>query len=246
MAIKASTDKEFRDFNLVSQLCDISGNPVTWANPIFILPRYTNGSTAHTKTFSAAADYADGTNHNVSSSGWSYDFEMIEMPPTPGAWYNYTYDTNGGRRGSSSSPSNGTPLNDYGSMMSLYMDIHVGDGPHPGVGTNYAHIALLVNQYGAHHQYQYSGASVNYTQARTVFENASGNQNIKISGQNYSSRFYSQIFCLGNFQSASFSGGRFLRLINHGGGASNRSRVTVTGGQLIIHGRTGTSSATDR
>ena len=246
MAIKASTDKEFRDFNLVSQLCDISGNPVTWANPIFILPRYTNGSTAHTKTFSAAADYADGTNHNVSSSGWSYDFEMIEMPPTPGAWYNYTYDTNGGRRGSSSSPSNGTPLNDYGTMMSLYMDIHVGDGPHPGIGARYAHIAFLINQYGAHHQYQYSGATVNYAQARTFFDLSAGNQNIKISGQNYSSRLYSQIFCMGNFQSASNSGGRFLRLVNHGGLAANKSRVCVTGGQLIIHGRTGTSSQTDR
>lgn len=246
MAIKASTDKEFRDFNLVSQLCDTSGNPVTWNNIVEIMPRYTSGTTAHTKTFSAAGDYADPSNHNTSGSGWSYDFRMIEMPPTPGAWYNYTYDTNGGRRGSSSGPSNGTPLNDYGTMMSLYMDIHVGDGPHPGIGSRYAHIALLVNQYGAHHQYQYSGASVDYTQARTIFENASGNQNIKISGQNYGSRLYSQIFCIGNFQSASFSGGRFLRLINHGGAVSQFSRVTVTGGQLVIHGRTGTSSATDR
>ena len=246
MAIKASTDKEFRDFNLVSQLCDISGNPVTWANPIFILPRYTDNSTAASKTFSAAGDYSDSSNHNVSSSGWSYDFEMIQMPPTPGAWYNLTYDTNSGRRGTSSNPTGSTPLNDYGTMMSLYMDIHVGDGPHPGVGTNYAHIALLTQQYGAHHQYQYSGASVNYTQARTIFDHTSGNQNIKISGQNYSSRLYSQIFCMGNFQSNSYSGGRFLRLINHGGGAANKSRVCVTGGQLLIHGKTGNSSATDR
>ena len=246
MAIKSSTNKEIRDFNLVSQLCDINGNPVTWDNIVEIAPRYTDGSTASSKTFSAAADYADGSNHNTSGSGWSYDFEMIEMPPTPGAWYNFTYDTNSGRRGSSSSPTSSTPLNDYGTMMSLYMDIHVGDGPHPGVGTNYAHIALLTQQYGAHHQYQFSGATVNYTEARTIFEHSTANQNIKISGQNYGGRLYSQIFCLGNLQSASFSGGRFLRLINHGGGASSKSRVTVTGGQLIIHGRTGTSSATDR
>ena len=72
------------------------------------------------------------------------------------------------------------------------------------------------------------------------------NQNIKIAGQNYSSRLYSQIHCMGNFQTASYSGGRFLRLINHGGGAANKSRITVAGGQLIIHGRTGTSSQTDR
>lgn len=246
MAIKASTDKEFRDFNLVSQLCDTSGNPVTWNNIVQIVPRYTDNSTAASKYFSAAGDYSDPNYHNVSGSSWSYDFELVQMPPTPGAWYNYTYDTNSGRRGSSSGPSNGTPLNDYGNMMSLYMDIHVGDGPHPGIGTNYAHIALLVQQYGAHHQYQYSGASVNYAQARTIFEFSAGNQNIKIAGQNYSSRLYSQIHCMGNFQTASYSGGRFLRLINHGGGAANKSRITVAGGQLIIHGRTGTSSQTDR
>ena len=68
MAIKASTDKEFRDFNIVSQLCDINGNPVTWANPIFILPRYTDNSTAASKYFNAAGDYSDSSNHNVSSS----------------------------------------------------------------------------------------------------------------------------------------------------------------------------------
>ena len=126
------------------------------------------------------------------------------------------------------------------------MDIHVGDGPHPGVGTNYAHIALLTQQYGAHHQYQYSGASVNYTQARTIFEHTSANQNVKIAGQNYGGRLYSQIFCMGEMQSASYSGGRFLRLINWGGGPSNKSRLTVTGAQLIIHGKSGNSSSTDR
>ena len=247
MAIKASTNKEIRDFNLVSQLCDTSGNPVTWNNPVEILPRYTDNSTAVSKTFSAAGDYADPSYHNnVGGTGWSYDFRIIQMPPTPGGWYNITYDTNSGRRGSSSSPTSDTPLNDYGNAMSLYMDIHVGDGPHPGVGTNYAHIALLTNQYGAHHMYQYSGASVNYAQARTIFEHSSGNQNVKISGQNYGGRLYSQIFCMGNLQTASYSGGRFLRLINHGGGPSNKSRLTVTGAQLIIHGRTGESSATDR
>ena len=243
MGIKSNQDKHFQDFNLVSQLCDTSGNPVTWDNRVEIMPRYTSGTTAHTKTFSAAGDYSDASNHNTSGSGWSYDFRMVQMPPTPSPWYNYTYDTNSGRR---SGPTNATALNDHGSTMSLYMDIHVGDGPHPGIGTNYAHIALLTQQYGAHHQYQYSGASVNYTQARTIFEFTSGNQNVKISGQNYGTRLYSQIFCMGERQSANYSGGRFLRLINWGGAVSQFSRVTVTGGQLIIHGRSGNSSSTDR
>lgn len=244
MPLKSSQNKDFRDFNLVSQLCDVNGNPVTWVNPIEIMPRYTDNSTAVSKTFSAIGDYNDPSYHNnVGGTGWSYDFEMVQMPPTPGAWYNYTYDTNSGRR---SGPTNATSLNDHGTLMSLYMDIHIGDGPHPGVGTNYAHIALLTQQYGAHHQYYYSGATPDYTQARTIFDHTSGNQNIKIAGQNYGSRLYSQIFCMAEMQSNSYSGGRFLRLINWGGGPSNKSRVTVTGGQLIIHGRSGNNSASDR
>ena len=245
MPVRTSTGKTLRTFNLVSQLCDTNGDPVTWDNKIQIEPRYTDESTAHSKTFSASGDYQDSSNHNTSGSGWSYDFRMIEMPPTPSAWYNYTYDTGGGRRGSSSSPDNGTALNDHGAFMSLYMDLHIGNGPHPGVGTNYAHVAMLVNQYGAHHQYQYSGATVDYTQARTWWEHTSGNQNIKIAGQSYSSQLYSQIFCMGDLQTASYSGGRIFRFINHGGGAASKSRVTVTGGQLIIHGRNGSNSNSD-
>jgi len=243
MGIKSNQDRYFQDFNLVSMLCDTSGNPVTWTNPVEIMPRYTSGSTASTKTFSAAGDYSDPNYHNVSGQSWSYDFELVQMPPTPSGWYNYTYDTGGGRR---AGPTNATALNDHGYTMSLYMDIHVGDGPHPGVGTNYAHLALLVQQYGAHHQYQYSGASVNYTQARTLWNHSTANQNIKIAGQNYGSRLYSQIFCMGERQQVSYSGGRFMRLINHGGGASGTSRLTVTGGQLIIHGTSGNNADMDR
>ena len=124
MPLRTSTGKTLRSFNLVSQLCDVNGNPVTWTNPVEIMPRYTDSSTAHSKTFSAAGDYSDPTNHNTSGSGWSYDFEIVQMPPTPSPWYNYTYDTGGGRRGSSSSPNNGTALNDHGAHMSLYMDMH--------------------------------------------------------------------------------------------------------------------------
>ncbi len=245
MPLRTSTGKTLRSFNLVSQLCDTSGNPVTWDNKVVIMPRYTDSSTAHSKTFSVSGDYSDSSYHNTSSSGWSYDFRWVQMPPTPSSWYNYTYDEGGGRRGSSSSPNNNTALNDHGAHMSLYMDLHIGDGPHPGTGTNYAHVAMLVNQYGAHHQYQYSGATVDYTQARTYWEHSSGNQNIKVSGQNYSSSYYSQIFCMGDLQTASYSGGRFLRFINWGGGANNKSKVTVCGGQLIIHGRNGSNSNSD-
>lgn len=245
MAIKTSADKRMSDFNLIIPLRNSSGDIVTWNNVVEIMPRYTSGTTASTKTFTSSGDYADQSNHNTNSVGWSHDFRFDEMPPAPGVWYNYTYDTTVGRRGSSSSPSRATALNDFGTYVSLYMDLHIGDGPHPGVGTNYAHCAMLQNAYGAHHQYQYSGASVDYTQARTFLENSVANQNFKISGQNYGSRLYSQIFCLAQFQSFSGANVRFLRFINWGGGASSTSRVTVAGGQLVIHGKSGHDSGAD-
>ena len=245
MPLKTSTGKNLRDFNLVSMLCDSSGNPITRQNKATLYPRYTDNSTAASKTMSASGDYADPTNHS-NNSGWSYDFYLSQMPPTPSGWYNYTYQTTHGMRGGSSSPNNGTMLNDHGNMVSLYMDIHIGDGPHPGVGTNYAHISLLINQYGAYHQWHHGGPSPVYTTPRTMFEAlASGNENLKIAGQNYSTQLYSQIFSMGEMQNFSQSGGKFLRMINHGGGASNKSRITVCGGQLIIHGRSGSNNAAD-
>ena len=123
--------------------------------------------------------------------------------------------------------------------------MHIGEGPHPTIGNQYAHIALLVDAYGAHHSYQYSGASVNYTQARTIFEHSAGNQNIKVAGQNYGTELYSQIFCLGDFQNWQAANVRNLRFINWGGGNTSASRVTIAGIQLVIHGKTGFNAAQD-
>ena len=50
---------------------------------------------------------------------------------------------------------------------------------------------------------------------------------------------------MGEMQNFSQSGGKFLRMINHGGGASNKSRITVCGGQLIIQERCSSNSAAD-
>tara|TARA_Y100000004_G_C8841440_1_gene380689 strand:+ start:115 stop:858 length:744 start_codon:yes stop_codon:yes gene_type:complete len=246
MPLRASTGKQLRDFNLVSPLCDAQGNVVSKQNKITIMPRYTSGTTASTKTFSASSDYSDSSNHNVSGSGWSYDFKMDEMCIAPGGWYNYTYDTNSGRRGSSSSPNNGTMLNDHGNCMSLYMEIHVGNAPHPGVGNAYAHIALIINQFGAYHQYHHGGPSAVYTTPRTLFDAHTGAAtNTKISGQNYGTQHYRQIFSLGEMQNASQAGCDTLRFINWGGGASSVSQCVVTGGQFIIHGRGGSNTGAD-
>lgn len=243
MGLLLSTGKNKKDFVIDVPLLDQSNNPVGQHNPISIMPRYTDSSTAHSKTFSASGDYADSSNHNSSGSGWSYDFK-VDMNSSGGAWYNYTYDTNSGRRGSSSTPSHGTSLNDFGSYVSLYADIAVGDGPHPGVGTNYAHIALIHNAAGAYFQYQYtSPPPVNYTHARTWPD--TGHHNIKIAGQNYGSHAYRQWFCLADMQSWAANNMNTLRIINWGGGASSKSRIEIHGIKLLIHGMTGANSGAD-
>lgn len=242
---QSGSDKAADSFALPSFLCDNSYNRLTYNNRIEVLPRYTDNSTAASKTFTAAGDYADPTNHSTSGQGWSYDFKVGDFAIAPGPWYNYTYDTGSGRRGGSSSPSNATALNDHGSRVSLFLELHVGDGPHPGVGTNYAHISLLIDGFGAHHHYQYSGQPVNYSQPRTLFDHSTANQNIKIAGQNYGPSYYSQIFCLGSFQSFSAANVKTIRLINHGGGPNGKSKVIVAGGCFLIHGFGGTASTQD-
>jgi len=245
LTTESGGNKSASQFALPSFLCDNAYNRLTWNNRIVVLPRYTDNSTAASKTFTSAGDYADPTNHNSSGQGWSYDFKMGDFAVAPGGWYNYTYNTGSGRRGASSAPSNGTPLNEHGNRVSLFLELHVGDAPHPGVGTNYAHISLLQDGFGAHHAYQFSGAQVNYSQPRTVFDYSTENQNIKISGQNYGPSYYSQIFCLASFQNYSAANVKTIRMINHGGGPNGKSKVTVAGGCFLMHGHGGKASTQD-
>lgn len=245
MGILTSQAKNKRDIQIQIPLLNSSNEIISHHNRHTISPRYTTGTTASTKTFSAASDYADPSNHNTSGSGWSADFK-VDVNSSGAAWYNYTYDTGSGRRGSSSSPSNATSLNDYGTYVSLYLDLAIGDGPHPGVGTNYCHMSILYNQAGAYHQLYYTGSPTpNYTQARTFPDHSTGNQNIKLSGQNYGAHQYRQWFCLADVQNWGGAGTSYFRIINHGGGAASKSKLIVAGAALIIHGMTGANSGAD-
>lgn len=244
MPVLTSAGKRARDFTLQVPLLTASNEPLGYNNRITVLPRYTSGTTAQNKTFSASSDYADSSNHNTSGSGWSYDLK-VDWNSSGGAWYNYTYDTNSGRRGSSSSPSNLTSLNDSGTYISLYLDIGVGDGPHPGIGTNYAHFSILYNQAGAYHALVHTASPTpNYTQARTFPDH--GNHNWKISGQHYGAHQYRQFFCLADVQTWGNNATSYLRIINHGGGGNSTSKLTIAGGALLIHGRAGSSSGAEQ
>ena len=151
MAIKSSAGKHLNPFDLQIDLCDQSGTVLTRNNAIKMTPRHTVAATSAAEVFNTLGDYQDPSNHNSSTTGWSYDLK-VPNAPSGGGWYNYTYGDGSGRRGSSSSPSNGTSLNDYGLFASLYMDLAVGENPHPGIGTanGISHIAMLQDAAGAY------------------------------------------------------------------------------------------------
>lgn len=239
MAILTFAGKKLRDFSIQVPVLDQSNNVVGLHNRVTLVPRYTDGSTAHTKTFTASDDYADSSYHNSSGSGWSYDFK-INWPINGGVWYNYTYDTNSGRRGSANSPSNSTALNDYGTYLSLYLDLAIGQAPHPGVGSSYAHITMLSNQHGAHHQFILGGPVADYT-LPNLFPSGTSH-NTKVSGQNYGNHQYRQWFCWCDTVSEARANADILRIINWGGGTAASSQVQVAGIGLILHGMGGANS----
>jgi hypothetical protein len=245
MAIKGSTGKVLYPFDLQIDLCDQSGTILTRNNNIKMTPRSTTASTSAGYGFSAASDYADPSNHNSSTTGWSYDLK-VPSAPSGGPWYNYTYGGGSGRRGSANSPNHGTSLSDYGSYASLYMDLAVGSSPHPGIGAagSIAHIALIHDASGAYFGFQYtSPPPVNYAHARTLFDTSTDAQNIKISGQGYAggnANLYRQWFCFADRQSWSVSNIQNIRFINWG-----PNDVHIHSAKLILHGQTGASSGAD-
>ena len=245
MAIVGSTGKKLFPFGLQIDLQDQSNNEVTRANAIKMTPRSSTASTAAGYVFNSSDDYADASNHNSSTTGWSYDLK-VPVAPSGGPWYNQTYGDGAGRRGSSSSSSNATSLSDYGLFASLYMDLAVGENPHPGYGSanSISHVALLYDAAGAYFGYQYtSPPPVNYTHARTWFDTTTDAQNIKISGQNYgggTAHNYRQWFCMGDRQSWSHNNVQHLRFINWG-----PNNVYIHSAKLILHGMTGASSGAD-
>mgnify|MGYP000268164623 CR=1 FL=1 len=244
MAILLGTGKKARDFQIQVPCLDQDNNEISNTNQIILEPRYTDGSTAASKTFTASGDYADASNHNSKTTGWSYDVKL-NWHNSGTAWYNYTYDTNSGRRGAANSPNRGTSLNDYGNYISFYVDFAVGDAPHPTVGNSYAHMAILTNAWGAHHHNLYSGATPNYALARTFPEHGTGQMNFKIAGQNYGTHYYRQWYCVADMQAWAHSNVSYLRFINWGGGASSVSRVRICGAAFIVHGIAGANSGAD-
>lgn len=204
----------------------------TTVGTITINPRY-NNSTADTKLFTSAGDYAPG----AAAGGNAYVDLTIPMFPHHSTWYNNTHDSHYGRRNGNS----GTAIGDI-SKASLWAQLGVGDSPHPGYNYSYAHIAMLSTQAGAYHAFQTTNSpSPNYAEPRTLDGNNSLNTfaNFRVSGQFYAGGAYGGWYCLSNHSHGLFGSTDTIRIINLGGNTDERSRLRIIDLVYILHGRLG-------
>jgi hypothetical protein len=206
----------------------------TTVGTVSLNPRY-NNSTADTKLFDSAGDYAP----SAAAGGNAYVDLALPMFPHHGTWYNNTHDSNSGRRNGNA----GTAIGDI-SRVSLWAQLGVGDSPHPGFNYSYAHIAMLHNSAGAYHSYQTTNSpSPNYSEPRTLDGSNSLNSfaNFRVSGQFYAGGAYGGWYCLANHVGGLFANSDTIRIINLGGNTDERSRLRIIDLVYIIHGRLGST-----
>ena len=200
---------------------------------ITLNPRW-NDTNADNFTFDSSDDYAP----TAAAGGSAYVDLVLPMFPHHTSWYNYTHDSNLGRR-----DNNGTAISDI-ARVSLWAQLGVGDSPHPGVGYSYTRLAMLKNAAGAYHSFIRTGSPTpNYTEPRTLDNGNSINSfaNFKVSGQYYAGGAYGGWYCLANHVGGLFESSDTLRIINLGGNTDARSRLRIIDLVYIIHGKLGTT-----
>ena len=199
---------------------------------IIVNPRY-NNSTADTKLFDSAGDYAP----SAAAGGNAYIDITLPMFPHHSSWYNNTHDSSFGRRNGNS----GTAISDIG-KASLWAQLGVGDSPHPGYDYSYTRLAMLSNQAGANHQFITTNSPTpNYNEPRTIGGGNSLNSfaNFKISGQFYAGGAYGGWYCLANHVNGLFGSSDMIRIINLGGNTDERSRLRIIDLVYVLHGKLG-------
>lgn len=209
-----------------------NGGPCRRSNYPNISPRYTSGTTAENFVFNDSGDYSPGGNYVDLDLQW----------PGNSPWYARIF----GQGGSSNQlnhtgdNSNGddaaTPFSQrYG--VSVWMDLRVGNGPHPGYGTTKTYIAILRNSNGSHQGGAFWNAPGNvatYTSPRTMF---GGFERIAVSGDNYGTGNYRGWTCVCQYQNTNMPmNATTLRVINLGGPNNSAGLdLKIQGFKLIYH-----------
>lgn len=227
MGVLSSSGLPIQSTNLQVNLVQHSSTVV---GTITLNPRW-NDSTADSFSFSSSGDYAPAA---AGGGNAYYDIDLPMFTHTTN-WYNYTHDSNVGRRLNSSA----TAISDI-NRASIWAQLGVGDNPHPGYDYSYTRLAILKNHPGAYHQYQTTGVPTpNYSEPRTLRDGDLSFANFKVSGQYYASGAYGGWYCLANYISNICNTATTIRIINLGGNTDARSRLRIIDLVMILHGRLG-------
>lgn len=219
-----------------------NGAIITSQNQVVLNPRFSNISTADNFSYSTDADY--------SPSGCFADLTLPFAGMT--AWYS--------RLSGHGGPSN--ELNHPGSTgnwveaalpfrqrqdgtnmtakFSLWMMLHVGQSPHPGIGNAETYFSLLTNAPGDHGGgafYAHPGAVPTPSQPREWFN---GSRKIRVAGDNYGNGLYRGWTCIANQQTVSAQLSNInpttLRVINIGRQTTQATaELRIVGIRVVYH-----------
>lgn len=209
-----------------------SGGPCRRSNYPSINARYTSGTSAQNFVFNDSGDY--------SPSGCYVDLDL--QWPGNAAWYGRNFGQGGISNQLNHSGDNAdgdsahTPLQ-HRRGVSVWMDLRVGNNPHPGYSVTKTYIAILRNANGAHQGGSFWNANAGgaiYTSPRSMFD---GCERIAVNGDNYGTGLYRGWSCIAQYQNAEVPmNATTLRVINLGGPNNSVGlQVKIQGFKLIYH-----------
>lgn len=231
MGIRNPYDKGYHPYTMEVEPW-YNGGPCRRSNYPSIGPRYTSGTTAENFTFGNAGDYSPSGNYVDLDLQW----------PSNAPWYSRIHG-----QGGTTNQLNHTGDNNHGDSahtplvqrkgVSVWMDLRVGNNPHPGHGTAKTYIAILRNSNGSHQGGAFWEAPSNvatYTSPRSMF---SGFERVGVSADNYGNGNYRGWTCLAQYQNAEIPmQTTTLRVINIGGPNNSVGLdLKIQGFKLIYH-----------
>jgi len=219
-----------------------NGAPITSQNQVVLNPRFSNVTTADNFSFSADADYSPAgcyadlvfpfahmTNWYSYLSGHGGPSNQLNHPGSTGSWIDAARPFYMRQDGTNMT-----------AKFSLWMMLHVGQNPHPGVGVAETYFAMLVNANGAYSGGLYYTADASTTYPNSPREYFDGSRKIRISGDNYGGGLYRGWACIANQQpvTAAISNinATSLRIINIGRQTTQATaELRIAGVRIIYH-----------
>ena len=231
MGIRNTYDRGYHPYTMEIEPW-FNGGPCRRSNYPNISPRYTSGTTAENFTFGDSGDYSPSGNYVDLDLQWPGNSPWYARNFGQGGISNQLNHTGDNVNGDDAA----TPFSQrYG--VSVWMDLRVGNGPHPGYGTAKTYIAILRNANGAHHGGSFWNGNASgpfYNSPRSMID---GFERVAVSGDNYGTGNYRGWCCLAQFQNATMPmNATTLRLINLGGpNNSSGLDLKVQGFKMIYH-----------